>query len=116
MLRTQEILLLKAGQVLEVEQIQTLLKYGISPAQFQFEGDIPEALELSPQAARLEKASSVDAAMDTRSFLRNCHKRIMVIDRDDRSLRRTVDGLLSCGVPLSQNSPHSASRRTKPGR
>lgn len=44
----QDVLLLKAGQVVQAGQIATLLKYGISPKQFRFEGDIPEGLALPP--------------------------------------------------------------------
>jgi hypothetical protein len=104
----QDVLLLKAGQVVQAGQIATLLKYGISPKQFRFEGDIPEGLALPPhvlKSAHLDDPATIDKALDTRAFLRNCHKTIMVVDHDDRSLRRTIDNLLSCGVPLHKIHP-----------
>lgn len=108
----EPILLLRKGYEITTEELPRLIRNGARPHQFQFKTQ-PELLDYSeslqprnahePQERPLKKSVSLRplASMDVGQH----KKTVMILDPDQKSIKRLVDCLFICGLSLNRIHP-----------
>ena len=89
----EEVLVIKKGYELEIDELPRLIKHGASPNQFALKGHTPLAEEV------------VNGHTNPILRMSRSQKPVLVLDADQRSLKKTIDCLFVCGFNLSRIHP-----------